>query len=125
MRISCALVLIAGMAAAQPAPKKKAGKKTELGALVTALVGVDDEAAAKAAGELGDVAEPAAHDALLDGLAFGLRPAVAVEAIGALAHHPAPPDVVSLVRYAGHHNPSVRGIALATLAAYPDPVAKA
>jgi HEAT repeat protein len=123
-RIWCVVALLVGTAAAQPA--KKGGKKVvDLAPLVTALAGVDDEAGAKAADELGELADPAAHDALLDALAFGLRPAVAVEAIGALSRHPAPPDVGALKRYAGHHNPSVRGMALASLAAYPDPAAKA
>ncbi len=62
---------------------------------------------------------------LLDALAFGLPPAVAVVAIPAIAKHPAPPDVAALRRYAGHHNPSVRGSAFAALAMYPDPVAHA
>jgi HEAT repeat protein len=43
--------------------------------------------------------------------------------LAALPKHPAPPDVASLKRYAGHHNPSVRGTAIASLATYPDPVA--
>ena len=62
---------------------------------------------------------------MLDALALGLPATVAVPALGALALHPAPPDVVALRRYAGHHNPSVRSTALGALAMYPDPNAHA
>ncbi len=44
--------------------------------------------------------EPAAHEALLDALAFGLPRRSRSVAIAALAKHPAPPDVVALSRYA-------------------------
>ena len=127
---------LGGPAAGQPAPApaKKAAPKTAEGApgkaakvdlarLVKALGSPALEEAAKAADELGASPEPAAHDALLDALAWGLPPAVAVNAIAALGQHPAPPDVVALTRYAGHHNPTVRGAAFAALAMYPDPAA--
>ncbi len=115
---------IGGAAVAQPARNKKAAPKgVDLAPLVSDLKGTDDEAAAKAADALGELADPAAHDALLDALAFGLPPAVAVVAIPALVKHPAPPDVAALRRYAGHHNPSVRGSVFAALAMYPDPAA--
>lgn len=90
---------------------------------MTALNGTGIEEAAKAADELGASADPAAHDALLDALAWGLPPAVAVNAIAALGQHPAPPDVAALKRYAGHHNQSVRSAAFAVLAMYPSPEA--
>jgi HEAT repeat protein len=125
---------LGGAAAAQPAPAKKAAPKAakarpaksakvDVAPLAKALASPAVEEAAKAADELGASAEPAAHDALLDALAWGLPPAVAVNAIAALGAHPAPPDVVALKRYAGHHNPTVRGAALAALAMYPDPAA--
>jgi HEAT repeat protein len=122
---------LGGAAAGQPAPAKKAAPraakakavKVDVAALVKALASPQAEEAAKAADELGRSAEPAAHDALLDALAWGLSPAVAENAIAALGQHPAPPDVAALRRYAGHHNPSVRGAALAALAMYPDPAA--
>jgi HEAT repeat protein len=120
---------LAGPATAQPAPAKKAkaaakAPKSDLAPLMKALESESVENAAKAADALGASAEPAAHDALLDALAWGLPPAVAVSAIAALGQHPAPPDVVALQRYAGHHNPSVRSAAFAALAMYPDPAAR-
>jgi HEAT repeat protein len=72
---------------------------------------------------LGDTDQPAAHDALLDALAFGMPGVVASVAVGELAKHPAPPDVVAIVRYAHHHDPAVRAAAVAVLAGYPDPAA--
>ena len=122
----CGLVVcLGGGVVAAPKGAGKKGGKTDLAPMIAALEGSDDEAAAKAAESLGNLVEPAAHEALLDALAFGLRPPVAVEAIIGLAKHPAPPDVASLKRYAGHHNPSVRGTAFASLALYPDPAAHA
>ncbi len=93
--------------------------------LVAALASTDIEAAAKAAESLGASAAPQAHEALLDALALGLPAAVAAPAMFALGSHPAPPDVVALRRYAGHHTPGVRIAALSTLAMYPDPAAQA
>ena len=118
--------------AAKTAPAKQAAKgqrgkkaaKVDLAPTVAALNGVDAEAAVRAAETLGASPDPAAHDALLDALAFGMVPAVAVAAISALAQHPAPPDVAALRRYAGHHNPMVRSAAIGALASYPDPAAR-
>jgi HEAT repeat protein len=115
----CASVLFAARAAAQPAKKAK-----DIAAEVAALSSADLAAAAKAAADLGALDQPSAHDALLDALALGLPATVAIPAIGALALHPAPPDVASLRRYAGHRNPAVRSAALAGLAAYPSPEAR-
>jgi HEAT repeat protein len=121
---------LAGATSAQPAAKRpaKGAKhrpgKVDLAPAIAALGGTDLEAAAKAAETLGESADPAAHDALLDALAMGLPPAVATVALGALAQHPAPPDVTALKRYAGHHTPSVRSAAIGALALYPDPVAR-
>jgi HEAT repeat protein len=122
----------AGARVASGAPAPKVAKVTradaaraEIDALALALSGPDEEAAGKAAAALGELADPMAHEALLDGLAFGLRTPVALEALLALAKHPAPPDVISMKRYAGHHNPSVRGTAIAAIAKYPDPAAHA
>ncbi len=127
--LACACAC-ASVASGAPAPKvaklTQADKlKGELDALALALSGADEEAATKAAEALGEAADPAAHEVLLDGLALGLRTPVAVAALLALAKHPAPPDVSSMKRYAGHRNPSVRGTAIAALAKYPDPAAHA
>ncbi|HTL35724.1 MAG TPA: HEAT repeat domain-containing protein [Kofleriaceae bacterium] len=108
-----------------PAKKKDPkGPKVDLSPLVADLSGANQETAVKAAEQLGASMEPAAHEALLDALAFGMQPAVAIASIKALAMHPAPPDVNALVRYATHHNPSVRSASYGALALYPDPVAQ-
>jgi len=131
-----ALGLAGGTASAQPAARKPAATRPavpktvakqpgDLAADIAALAGTDVELAAHAADALGSYELPAAHDALLDALALGLAPPVAISAMTALAQHPAPADVVALRRYAGHHSPSVRGTALTALAGYPDPSARA
>ncbi len=130
--LGLSLVVVSGTPArAQPAkagakpPAKLAVKKSaDLTAEVAALASAEVEVAAHAAETLGASDVPAAHEALLDALAIGLHASVAVPAINALAQHPAPPDVGSLRRYAGHHNPAVRSTALAALAMYPDPGAR-
>ncbi|MBV8762105.1 MAG: HEAT repeat domain-containing protein [Deltaproteobacteria bacterium] len=120
---------LGGSALAAPAKgaaggaKGKAPAKADLAPAIAALNGTGVEEAAAAANQLSTSADPAAHDALLDALAWGLPPAVAVNAIAALGQHPAPPDVPALKRYAGHHNPSVRSAAFAVLAMYPSPEA--
>lgn len=78
----------------------------------------------RAAETLGASSDPAAHEALLDGLAWGMPTTVSIASVTALAQHPAPPDVAALKRYATHHNPSVRSAAFAALAVYPDPIAQ-
>jgi HEAT repeat protein len=111
-------------AKAAKAAKPAKGVKADLAPHVAALNGANVDAAVKAAETLGTSAEPAAHDALLDALAMGLPPTVAIVAMASLAQHPAPPDVTSLKRYAGHRNPMVRSAALGSLAMYPDPLAR-
>lgn len=130
----CAL---AGSAAAQPAaPAKappaakkrpagvKAPVKQDLAPLLKDLASTNPEVAVKAAESLGASTDSAAHEALLDALAWGMPSTVAIAAIAALSQHPAPPDVAALERYADHHNPSVRSAAFGALALYPDPVAQ-
>lgn len=109
---------------APPKPPRKGGKAVDLTADIAALSGADVELAIKAAETLGASDQPIAHDALLDALAFGMPPRVAISAMAALAMHPAPADVVALRRYAGHHTPTVRAAALGALAGYPDPAAR-
>ena len=122
-------IAVPSVAAAQAAPAKKApvkkgGKASAVSASeIAALHGAQVEVAAKAAETIGENSAPAAHDALLDALAMGLPASVAVPAIVGLAKHPAPPDVMALVRYANHINPSVRNAAITALAQYPDPAA--
>jgi HEAT repeat protein len=102
-----------------------AAPKPSLAEIVTTLTGVDQDAAVRSAAILGDRTEPAAHEALLDALAWGAAPSVVVAEIVALVKHPAPLDLPALRRYAGHHDPNVRGAALEALAMYPDPAARA
>jgi HEAT repeat protein len=108
-----------------PAKKDKKAKTGDISAEVAALNGADVEAAAKAADALGASTSPGAHDALIDALSLGVPPAIASNLFTALVKHPAPLDVPALRRYAAHHTPSVRSAAIATLASYPDPKAKA
>jgi HEAT repeat protein len=135
MGLVCALSGSVVAQPAAPAPAKQAKKaakkakaapavKVDLGPATAALNGSDNEAAAKAAALLGTSTEPAAHEALLDALAFGMPPSVATASITALATHPAPPDVALLVRYASHHNSGVRSAALGALAMYPAQAAR-
>jgi HEAT repeat protein len=116
--LAVVLCLVASVAFAQPKPK------VDVAGEAAALAGGDLDAAARAAEALGKLDAPAAHDALLDGLALGLPAPVAIPAIAALAAHPAPTDVVAIKRYAGHHDVRVRAAALTALAGYPDPVAR-
>ena len=110
-------------AQAKKVPVKKAVTKAPTPAEIAMLHGADVEAAAKVAEVIGESTAPAAHEVLLDALAMGLPASVAVPAIVALAKHPAPPDVLALVRYANHINPTVRNAAITVLAQYPDPAA--
>lgn len=123
----------AGAPAARPTAPNKASRKRaraakpapiDIAPLVAQLAGTDHEAAAQAAAALGATTDPAAHDALLDALALGLPPSVAIAAITALSAHRAPTDVTALVRYASHRNPAVRSAALGALAMYPAPDAR-
>ena len=119
------LALVAGSATAGPggkAPPKKAPEP--IAPLVTALWSDDLELASRAAGQLGLTEAPAAHDALLDALAFGLPAAVTIPALTSLSQHPAPPDVAMLNVYAHHRNPTIRSAALNVIAMYPDPKAR-
>ena len=125
-RIALCLSLVLGATVAAPAaPRKKAPAAALVSsAEVAALSSADPEVAARAAEALGAHTSAAAHDALLDALALGVSPEVAVPVIQAIALHPAPVDVTSLLRYVTHLNPTVRNATLAALAAYPDPVAQ-
>lgn len=109
----------------RPAPPKGNPKKGNLGPETAALGGADDDSAMTAATTLGASEQPAAHDALLDALAFGLPPRVAIAVLAALTQHPAPADVQAIKRYAGHHTPTVRAAAINALASYPNPEARA
>jgi HEAT repeat protein len=113
-----ALVAPVGVAAAAPRKPKPApapGPAIDLAPLRAALVGADLEAAGRAAIALGAVADPAAHDALLEALATGLHPRVAALALAAVASRPAAADAPVLHLYAVHRNPEARAAALVAL----------
>jgi HEAT repeat protein len=123
--VTRSLVLVALLCAvATAAPAKRDAKAPDLAAAIAQLTDVDPEVAGHAAEALGASDQPAAHDALLDALAFGMPGSVATVAIEQLVKHPAPPDVVAIIRYAHHHDPAVRGAAVGALAAYPAPEAQ-
>ena len=121
-------VLAQGAASKVTLPKgKAAGKATNAKpgksvpptpAEIAALANQDLEVAARAAETLGNSSSPVAHDALIDALALGTPPEVAVPAIRAVASHPVATDVAALSRYAHHVNPSVRSVAIVALANY-------
>nr|HEX4317475.1 HEAT repeat domain-containing protein [Kofleriaceae bacterium] len=122
--LAVAMAVAAG-ATVSAAPRKDAkGQLADLQPAIAAMADADPEVAAHAVEALGASDLPAAHDALLDGLAFGMPGVVAVVAIAQLTKHPAPPDVTAIIRYAHHRDPSVRAAALTSLAAYPAPEAQ-
>jgi len=118
--VGVVMLVVLGVAGVDAQPAKRVPKKKpkDISAEITALGGTDLPGAARAAQLLGTYDLPAAHEALLDALAFGLAPEVAVPAVLAIAGRPAAPDVPALRRYAGHRNPTVRSAALSALASY-------
>jgi HEAT repeat protein len=98
--------------------------KADVAALVAVLNGADSDAAANAMTQLGAMDSPSAHDAILDGLAFGPNPSVVIAALPALMMHPSPADTAVLIRYARYRGVKVRVAAINALAGYPDPQAK-
>jgi HEAT repeat protein len=101
----------------KPAPTLAAGPAAEA---AKALVGADVDAAAKAAAVLGKDRSQTGLDALLDALALGLHPQVAVAALDALAARKKPAALDTLVAYREHRSPKVRASAVAALAAIDD-----
>lgn len=117
-----ALVLpIAALAQSKKKGKEKsAAASADVAQAQKALVGADVDAAAKAALVLGKDRSQAGLDALLDALALGLHPQVAVAALDALAARKKPAALDTLVAYAEHRSPKVRASAVAALAAIDD-----
>lgn len=118
--LAVALVLPAS-AGAQKRKKEKA--PTAAGPVAEAqkaLVGGDVDAAAKAATRLGKDRSQAGLDALLDALALGLHPQVAVAALDALAARKKAAALDTLVAYSEHRSPKVRASAVGALAAIDD-----
>jgi hypothetical protein len=117
------LVLLLGRANAAPGPKSKPAT-VDISMHVAVLAGNNSAAAATAATELGKMAAPAAHEALLDALAIGPHPAVAEAALAAIAAQPAPADVPMIVRYSRYRGVAVRIAAMKALGLYLDPKAR-
>jgi HEAT repeat protein len=107
--------------AAWSAPRRTArpvAPTVDVAPLRAALVGADLDAAGRAATALGELADPAAHEVLVDALATGLHPRVAAVALAAVAARPAPGDPLVLRLYAVHRNPEARAAALIGLGAH-------
>src|SRR5262245_45062092 len=96
-------------AAARRAPRSKVvapkGVAPELVAQLVSELGSDkQETAVAAAKRLGELASAATLDPILERLAIGLPPAVAVEALRALGRLKSPQAVPVLALYAGNRN---------------------
>ena len=122
--ILLALVLaVPAAAGAQPKSKKKSAParvSPEVAEAARALAAADLAAAVKAAGALGKDRSQAGLDALLDALALGLHPDVAIAALDGLAARKKPAALDTLVAYGEHRNPKVRASAVTALAALDD-----
>jgi hypothetical protein len=121
-RFAVAIALCSLAPAALAAPKRlkpTAAATIDVPATLAVLIGADASAAEGAASRLGEVADAAAHGALLDALATGLPPRVAAAALAAVARHPAPGDAAVVRLYAVHRNPLPRAAAFAALAQPP------
>ncbi|MCB9573575.1 MAG: hypothetical protein H6709_15965 [Kofleriaceae bacterium] len=98
-------------------PKGAKAPPVDVAAEQARLDGADAKAAADAAARLGTSADPAAHDALLDALATGVDPDVAVAALRAVAMHPGKDDLAVVGYYAHYRDDQVRAAAAAALGA--------
>lgn len=90
-------------------------KSVDVAAARTDLLGGDIEKAAAAAKRLGTTRQPAALEALLDGLALGLHPRVAAAAIDSVGYHKSPAAIDVLAQYVKNRNPEVRARAVLAL----------
>ncbi len=125
--VGVAAVCLAGQSLSSQAgtgKPKGTASKIDLSASVAALASGDTDAAVKAMTVLGSFDSAAAHDAILDALAFGPHPLVVLAALPGLTAHPAPADAAVIARYATYRSVVVRSAALLALASYPDPKAK-
>jgi HEAT repeat protein len=108
----------AGRAAKAAKPAKPV--KIDVGAQRAALNGADQEGAVAAATKLGQSRQPGALDALLDGLAIGLHPAVAAVALDGVAHHGSARAFDVVGYYAHNRNAKVRAAAVRAMASLDD-----
>jgi len=120
--LSLVLALVVSTTAFAQGKKKPARPQPagQVGEAQKALVGADLDAATRAAALLGKDRSQAGLDALLDALALGLHPQVAVAALDALAARKKPAALDTLVAYSEHRNPKVRAGAVSALAAIDD-----
>jgi HEAT repeat protein len=109
------VVLLAGPLAAAEKPAGLAGEV--VGQLGKELASEDDDVAIAAARRLGELG---AAGPLVSALSVGLRPAVAVEALTALAKPKDPRALAVLTLYAGNTNTPVRLAAVKGLGLVPD-----
>lgn len=114
--LMCALGASAN-AVAQPKPAARAARpakpgKVDVEQAKVALVGTDLAAAVAAAKALGGTTLEPAHEALLDALATGLHPDVAVAALTALGPTATKTDLQVIGTYTHYRNPLVRAAAL-------------
>jgi len=142
-RLVLAAALVAGPSAASAARAHKPAKAAkpvaavvepagpspaEIESLRQELIGPDDEAAAEAAGKLGDAGSPRAAEPLLEVLAEGGRAPRVQSALDGLAKlgaaHALRSDqavVDALTLYAGHRAPDIRRRAVKALATVSEP----
>ncbi len=113
MVLVLALVATPALVAAQP---RRPAKKVDIDKARAALIGPDPAQAALAATELGASRDVGARGALLDALATGVHPDVAVAALTALATAPVATDLATVKPYAKYRTPRVRAAAVRALA---------
>ncbi len=114
LRLSFLLICaLSASAVAQPAARRP-GKaaKLDVAKVSAVLLGADLAAATRAAAQLGGAPSEAAHEAVLDALATGLHPDVAVAGLTALGTNASKTDLQLIGAYIRHRNPAVRAAAL-------------
>lgn len=105
---------------AKPRTKAAPLSASAVAELRTQLLGADAGAASAAAQKLGASGGGNAAAPLIELLAMGTTPPLAVEALGALGKLRAPKGIQVLTLYAGNRNEPVRKAAVEALAALPD-----
>lgn len=108
-----------------PAPAPPPPVNIDVPATRKDLFSEDADRAAAAAIKLGQSRQAGAIDALLDGLAMGLNPNVAVMALDALVQHKDPKSLDVLLHYVRNRNAQVRGKAIQALGTLDEKKAKA
>jgi len=107
-----------------PAPPAPPPMTVDLPATRKDLFSEDGDRAAAAANKLGQSRQAGALDALLDALAMGLSPSVAVAALDAVAMHRDGKSLDVLLHYAKNRNVQLRGKAVAALGGLEDKKAR-